>query len=67
MDLEISIHRILKAYQVLAIQGDFKGLKLKLEIQTINDTKLPSFKARKTPIFASGSLPNFHHSKKCET
>ena len=56
MDLAISIHRILKAYQVLAIQGDSKGLKLKLEIQTINDTQLPIFKARKTPTFASGSF-----------
>ena len=53
MDLAISIHRILKAYQVLVIQGDSKGLKLKLEIQTINDTQLPSFKARKTPTFTS--------------
>ena len=29
MDLAISIHRIQKAYQVLAIQGDFKGFKAK--------------------------------------
>ena len=56
MDLAISIHRILKSYQVLASQGDSKGLKLKLEIQTINDTQLPSFKARKTPTFAFGTF-----------
>ena len=56
MDIAISIHRILKAYQVLSIQGDSKGLKLKLELQTINDTQLPIFKARKTPTFASGSF-----------
>ena len=56
MDLAISIHRILKAYQVLDIQGDSKGLKLKLEIQTINDTQLPSFKTRKTLTFAFKSF-----------
>ena len=56
MDLVISIHKTLKAYQVLAIQSNSKGLKLKLEIQTINDTQLPSFKARKTPTFAFGTF-----------
>ena len=56
MDLAISIHRILKAYHALDIQGDSKGLKLKLEIQTINDTQLLSFKTRKTLTFASGSF-----------
>ena len=56
MDLAISIHRIRKAYQVLVIQGDSKLLKLKLEIQTINDTQLPSFKARKPLTFASGTF-----------
>ena len=29
MDLAISIHRIRKTYQVLAIQGVFKGFKAK--------------------------------------
>ena len=63
MDLVISIHRIRKAYQVLAIQGDFKGFKAK-PLMVNNYCHL---KQGQLPPLNSGPSPNFHHSKKPKT